>query len=52
MSNDAKLFIPKKKVTINPHEPLWITCNIKRKNRQRKRLYSVGYYTKCVFTGQ
>ena len=38
-SNDAKLFIPNKKVTINPHEPPWITCNIKQKNRQRKRLY-------------
>ena len=39
LSNDAKLFIPNKNVTINPHEPPWITCNIKRKNRQRKRLY-------------
>ena len=39
LSNDAKLFIPYKKVTINPHEPPWITCNIKGKNRQRKRLY-------------
>ena len=39
LSNDAKLFIPNKKVTINPHEPPWITCNIKQKNRQRKRLY-------------
>ena len=28
LSNDAKLFIPNKKVTINPHEPPWITCNI------------------------
>ena len=37
LSNAAKLFIPYKKVTINPHEPPWITCNIKRKNRQRKR---------------
>ena len=48
LSNDAKLFIPNKKVTVNPHEPPWITCNIKqtkkkkkkkKKNRQRKRLY-------------
>ena len=39
LSNDAKLFIPNKKVTFNPHEPLCITCNIKRKHRQRKRLY-------------
>ena len=39
LSNDAKLFIPNKKVTINPHEPPWITCNIKQKNQQRKRLY-------------
>ena len=39
LSNVAKLFIPNKKVTINPHEPPWITCNIKQKNRQRKRLY-------------
>ena len=41
LSNDAKLFILNKKVTINPHGPLWITCNIKgkRKIRQRKRLY-------------
>ena len=39
LSNDGKLFIPNKKVTINPHEPPWTTCNIKRKNRQRKRLY-------------
>ena len=31
LSNDAKLFIPNKKVTINPHEPPWITCNIKQK---------------------
>ena len=31
LSNDAKLFIPNKKVTINPHEPPWITCNIKIK---------------------
>ena len=38
LSNVAKLSIPNKKVTINPHEPPWITCNIKRKNRQRKRL--------------
>ena len=38
LSNDAKLFIPNKMVTINPHEPPWITCNIKRKNRLRKRL--------------
>ena len=36
LSNVAKLFIHNKKVTINPHEPPWITCNIKRKNRQRK----------------
>ena len=42
LSNDAKLFIPNKKVTVNPHEPHWITCNIKQKKnkkRQRKRLY-------------
>ena len=39
LSNDAKLFISNKKITINPHEPPWITYNIKRKNRQRKRLY-------------
>ena len=39
LSNVTKLFIPNKKVTVNPHEPPWITCNIKRKNRQRKRLY-------------
>ena len=39
LSNDAKLFIQNKKVTINPHEPPWITCNIKQKNPQRKRLY-------------
>ena len=39
LSNDAKLFIPNKKVTINPHEPPWITCNIKRKIRQRRTLY-------------
>ena len=41
LSNDAKLFIPNKKVTNNTHEPPWITYNIKtkRKNRQRKRLY-------------
>ena len=38
-SNDAKLFIPCKKVTINLHELPCITCNIKQKNRQRKRLY-------------
>ena len=38
LSNDAKLFIPNKKVTINPHEPPWITCNSKQKNRQRKTL--------------
>ena len=31
LSNVAKLFIPNKKVTINPHEPPWITCNIKEK---------------------
>ena len=31
LSNNAKLFIP--------HELPWITCNIKQKNRQRKRLY-------------
>ena len=29
LSNVAKLFILNKKVTINPHEPSWITCNIK-----------------------
>ena len=39
LSNDAKLFIPNKKVTINPHEPPWITCNIKQKNQLRKRFY-------------
>ena len=39
LSNDAKLFIPNKKITINPHEPPWITRDIKQKNRQRKRLY-------------
>ena len=39
LSNVAKLFVPNKKVPFNPHEPPWITCNIKRKNRQRKRLY-------------
>ena len=39
LSNDVKLFIPNKKVTTNPHEPPCITCNIKQKNRQRKRLY-------------
>ena len=33
LSNDAKLFIPNKKVTINPHAIL------NKKNRQRKRLY-------------
>ena len=37
--NLTEVFIPNKKVTINPHEPPWITCNIKEKNRQRKRLY-------------
>ena len=39
LSNDAKFIIPNRNVTINPHEPPWITCNIKQKNRQRKRLY-------------
>ena len=39
LSNDAKLIIPNKNVTINPHEPPWITCNIQQKHRQRKRLY-------------
>ena len=29
LSNVAKLSISNKKVTINPHEPPWITCNIK-----------------------
>ena len=29
LSDVAKLFIPNKKVTINPHEPPWIACNIK-----------------------
>ena len=33
LSNDAKLFIPNKKVTINPHEPPWITCYIKKIDR-------------------
>ena len=33
LSNDARLFIPNKKVTINPQEPSWITCNIKIKRK-------------------
>ena len=33
LSNDAKLYIPNKKVIINPHEPPWITCNIKIKRK-------------------
>ena len=35
LSNDAKSFIPNKKVTVNLHEPPWITCNIKREIDRR-----------------
>ena len=31
--------IPNKTITINPHEPAWMTLEIKRKIRQRKRYY-------------
>ena len=42
LSNDAKLFIPTKKVTINPHEPPWITCNIKQKKIDRGKDFIVN----------
>ncbi|MCG7868088.1 MAG: reverse transcriptase family protein [Candidatus Thiodiazotropha taylori] len=35
----AKVAIPNKTVTIRPHEPKWISCDIKRQIRQRKRLF-------------
>ena len=37
--NLCKRFIPNRKVTIKPHEPKWITNEIKRLIRKRKRLY-------------
>ncbi|WAR04712.1 hypothetical protein MAR_020081, partial [Mya arenaria] len=35
----AKRFIPNKTITIRPQEPRWITSEIKRLIRKRKRLY-------------
>ena len=37
--NLCKRFIPNHNVTIKPHEPKWITHEIKRLIRKRKRLY-------------
>ena len=36
---NASKFIPNKNVLVRPHEPPWITNEIKLKIRKRKRLY-------------
>ena len=39
ITENACKFIPSKKVYVNPKEPPWLTCEIKKKIRRRKRLY-------------
>ena len=37
--NNANIYVPSRKVNVNPQEPPWMNCAIKREIRRRKRLY-------------
>ena len=41
ITNNANIYIPSRKVNVNPQEPPWMNCAIKKEICRRKRLYTI-----------
>ena len=53
IKENTRKFIPSKNVNVSSKEPPWLTCEIKRKIRRRKRLYRKAKKSQTMsFTGQ